>query len=299
MQDRIVQTIRTIHDEATSNPERHLYLLLDPALEEFPAAGREETHQTVRIWLKHPDIPDSKEPRLLEIPLLTTGEFLLHDSVERSMQEVLAESRTGHKVRSICAWYVSEDTAEELAAAISWFAWRNIDHQRRLIRCWDPRVLLALPDIAQLSCIPLNGVTGICFFLDWQGNLVHRELAGSPQDEATWNLARLLDLGLHNRLMQLSDLLAGKSWRDVSRNVWQAIDLARELGASNEDDLYRLTRDLTQHGELIRHSSEFLSIITSMKQHPGGYGALTSELDADDWTRMRSDGAKNLAPNNA
>ena len=293
------QAIRRIHEEATANLQQHLYMVFDPSIGEALPISVQADIQPVQIRLNHPDIPDDREPRLLEIPLLTSGEFLLHETVEMSIQEVLAESGTGRKARSICAWIASENSAHELAAAIASFAWQKIDHRRRLVRCWDPRVLLALPDICGLNGMPLKGVTGTCFFLDWQGGLVHQEITASGQGEANWRLTRLLNLGLHNRLMQLSNLLAGRSWQETSRSIWQAIDLSQNLGASIEDDQYRLARDLTQHGLSIQHSPRFLSIIANMKEHPGSYGALTSELDADDWALMLNESQAIRAPHNA
>jgi len=299
MQGCTDQAIRRIHEEATANLQQHLYLMFDPSIGEVPPICVQEDIQPVQIRLKHPDIPDDREPRLLEIPLLTSREFLLHETVEISMQEVFAESGTGRKARSICAWIVSENSAQELAAAIASFAWQKIDHRRRLVRCWDPRVLVALPDISQLQGITLEGVTGACFFLDWQGDLVRQEITAPGESEANWRLDRLLNLGLHNRLMQLSALPAGMSWQEASRNIWQVIDLSRDLGATLEDDQYRLARDLTQHGISIQHSLRFLSIIASMKEHPGSYGALTSELDADDWALMLNESKAIRAPHNA
>jgi hypothetical protein len=293
------QTIRRIHEEATANLQQHLYLVFDPSIGKALPISVQEDVQPIQIRLKHPDIPDDREPRLLEIPLLTSREFLLHETVEMSMQEVFAESRSGRKARSICAWILSENSAHELAAAIASFAWQKIDHQRRLVRCWDPRVLLALPDICGLKGMPLKGVTGTCFFLDWQGALVRQEITASSQGEANWRLDRLLNLGLHNRLMQLSALLAGRSWQETSRSIWQAIDLSQDFGASLEDDQYRLARDLTQHSIFIQHSPRFLSIIASMNEHPGSYGALTSELDADDWALMLNESKAIRAPHNA
>lgn len=87
-------------------------------------------------------------------------------------------------------------------------------------------------------------------------------------------------------------------WRETSRRVWQAIEISQELGADHEDDIYRLARDLTDYGIPIRHSARFLTIIASMKQHPGCYGALTAEFDTEDWELMVIEGKATGIPHN-
>jgi hypothetical protein len=297
---QIDSAAQQIHRFAEQQQISQIILVADPVTwEESGVPECLEAHLSTALYvpIKGVDIDDSLRPMVFTIPLHTTAERLLHDSVAAAHAEATAATHDGRKPRSVCAWAVTSTAADVFAQSFSQLCRAQIAGTTRTLRMWDPRLMNSWDALSGRSDVPSESVRCRWFYLDWHGRLQYRDIGPTSDTTIRWDAAKIDSLGWHNRLAQMH----ATHWElstDVSHSVWQALETPVIWGIAEASDRFGLAKAILTHGRALEHAKGFQALLEALKRHPGAFSALTDEMEGADWENWVREGTAALHQHN-
>lgn len=289
-----------IHRFAEQQQISQILLVADPVTWEdsrVPECLEAHLATTLYVPIKGVDMDDSLRPMVFTIPLHTTAELLLHDSLADAHAEATAATHDGRKPRSICAWAATSTEANVFARSFGQLCRTEIAGKTQTLRMWDPRFMNSWDALSGRSDIPCEGMQCRWFYLDWHGRLQHRDIGPTSDTTIRWDATKIDALGWHNRLAQMH----ASHWEpsnDVSHAVWQALEAPGTWGIADASDRFGLAKAILKHGSALEHAKGFQALLEALKRHPGSFSALTDELEGADWENWVREGTAALRQHN-
>lgn len=276
----------------------NLYALVDPVLGDLPPDGMWNQIERRQVRVKHPDIPDSQRPYLLNASGLNAfrRQRFVDCFVEQAKVEACTELIVGiSRPRTSCAVLLTPCSEVELVAQLA-LAATVVDATgvRRILRYWDPRVIQHL--VVKEAGLTLNQVlptlTARWFFVDAFGRLVqheHRALdedlhGGRPIVLQAAQGAWLNEVGALNACFERANARV-LSKRDTWFELRACLKVALELGLTGADRVaFAANRYVL--GAPIERAVRMQELIDDMRQHGLRYMTMQADFDAADWAEI-------------
>lgn len=305
---RAADISQTLHQAAEANCGGMLWLAVDSRRdvgELFASELQNALDSVIAVaGAVHPEMDKASQPRWL--PLNTEqarGSFLLQDSIEQALAELEPKRLQQGRGRRIAGWIELDGDVRQTAVHLG----------RQMIRCHpqgglcllrlhDPAVMWALwPLLTPAQQRQLLGPVNAWWLLDPSGKLT----ALRSQDEAPaqpWTAEQWLDIEnitpMNQALRQwfASPVAAARDAPSLSQarsDATQALRRARAYGIADRQDLAAFAlHALTVDSGFDSHPvvRDILRRCCSMSNvHAEHYSALSEELDAEAWKRIRTD----------
>lgn len=291
-----------LHAELATGREQSLWVAVDAAAgppgaslseceERFYAAlpGRSST----KVHLRHPQLDPIWYPRWFMLELdVAADSFLLQDSVELALQELLPERLEQGKGRRISGWLCIEGGAEAAAERIGHrMMQRRQGGETRLLRLHDPAVLWAVwPLLSPGQQASWLGPVGAWWLLDPSGKLVSLASRAEPSDEPLTDRQWLaIDnvTALNGALRECLPLNAQRNLDSLRQVAMHALDRARRHGFTDLRDLTLYAKHaMTVHPRFDQHD-----IVRQLLDHRDAedhYTALVDALTEQDWLAVQA-----------
>lgn len=293
-----------LHAElAPSQGNESLWVAVDGGGAEAPGAPLSECEERfcaallrrnpTKVHLRHPQVDPSWYPRwfMLE-PNVAVNSFLLQDSVEFALQELLPERLEQGNGRRISGWLSVAGAPEAAAEVIGHrMVQRRQDGEMRLLRLHDPAVLWATwPLLTPGQQASWLGSVRAWWLLDPSGKLVSLASRAEPSDEPLTDRQWLaIDnvTALNGALRECLPLNAQRDVESLRQIAMRALDRARRHGLTDLRDLTLYAKHaMTVHPMFDQHD-----IVRQLLDHRDAedhYTALVDALTEQDWLAVRA-----------